>query len=282
MRRYSKLICALAFAAAGLSARGATPETLSALGRGRDLFGFGRWSDARHEFLAARESLAADDLAERQQIDFYLAACAVELGDTDAEAMLRNFEVRYPGSVYANDVRFSLGSYYCAAGDATRAREAFAATDYRRLTAQRRVQYDVRMGYVAFMEGDYAEAYAHFDRVPARSEYADHATYYRAYIDYAEGRTDRAKKAFEALERSDAYRAVVPYYLLQIEYREGNYRYVVDHGEELARRAVPERRAEIERVVAESWFRLDDYNRTIEHLEAFLDAGGTADRDTDY
>lgn len=282
MRRYSKLLCALAFAAAGLSARGATPETLSALGRGRDLFGFGRWSDARHEFLAARETLAADDLAERQQIDFYLAACAVELGDGDAEAMLRRFEVRYPGSVYANDVRFSLGSYYCAAGDAKRAREAFAATDYRRLTAQRRVQYDVRMGYVAFMEGDYAEAYAHFDRVPARSEYADHASYYRAYIDYAEGRTDRAKQAFLALERSDAYRAVVPYYLLQIEYREGNYRYVVEHGEELARRAVPERRAEIERVVAESWFRLDDYNRTIEHLQAFFDAGGTADRDTDY
>ena len=107
MRRYSKLLCVLAFASAGLSARGATPETLSALGRGRDLFSFGRWADARHEFLSARETLEAEDLAERQQIDFYLAACAVELGDGDAEAMLRRFEVRYPGSVYANDVRFS-------------------------------------------------------------------------------------------------------------------------------------------------------------------------------
>ena len=282
MRRYSKLLCVVAFAASGLAARGATPETLSALGRGRDLFGFGRWSDARHEFLAARATLSADDRAECQQIDFYLAACAVELGDSDAEAMLRDFEVRYPGSVYANDVRFSLGSYYCSTGDMKRAREAFERTDRRRLAPRRRVQYDIRMGYVSFTEGDRVAAYDYFGRVPSDSEYADHARYYRAYIDYAEGRTERAKEAFLALERSDAYGDVVPYYLLQIEFREGNYRYVVDRGGALSARAVPERRAEIERVVAESWFRLDDYNRTIEHLQAFFDAGGAADRDTDY
>ena len=282
MRRYFKLLCVVAFAASGLAARGATPETLSALGRGRDLFGFGRWSDARHEFLAARATLSADDRAECQQIDFYLAACAVELGDSDAEAMLRDFEVRYPGSVYANDVRFALGSYYCSTGDMKRAREAFERTDRQRLAPRRRVQYDIRMGYVCFTEGDRAAAYDYFGRVPSDSEYADHARYYRAYIDYAEGRTERAKEAFLALERSDAYGDVVPYYLLQIEFREGNYRYVVDRGGALAARAVPERRAEIERVVAESWFRLDDYNRTIEHLQAFFDAGGAADRDTDY
>ena len=33
-------------------------------------------------------------------------------------------------------------------------------------------------------------------------------------------------------------------------------------------------RAELERVVAESWFRLEDFNRTLEHLAAFRKAGG--------
>ncbi len=216
------------------------------------------------------------------EADYYLAACAVELGNTDAEAALTDFEAHYPGSVYANDVRFSLGSYYCSIDDMKRARQAFEQTNYKALDAAQRERYDVRMGYVEFADGNYPKAYDYFGRIGSRSKYADHAQYYRAYIDYAEGRYGLAKQEFTALDRSDAYRAVVPYYLLQIEFREGNYRYVVDHGDELVQRAVPERRTELERVIAESWFHLEDYNRTITHLDAYAAAGGEMNRDAAY
>lgn len=282
MRKIGTLLLTFALAACAVSLRAAAPDQIAALQRGRELFGFGRWSDARHELLRARQSLAPEDRAARQQIDFYLAACAVELGSADAEGALRDFETHYPGSVYGNDVRFSLGSFYCAGGDMKRAREYFSKTDYRSLSASRREQYDVRMGYVAFSEGDYAGAYDLFDRIGSRSEYADHALYYKSYIDYTAGRYGRARQGFSSLQHSDAYKPVVPYYLLQIEFREKNYRYVVEHGEELSRRAVPERRAELERVIAESWFHLGDYNRTLDHLDAFRAAGGQTDRDGSY
>lgn len=217
-----------------------------------------------------------------QSIDYHLAACAVELGSRDAEAALLDFEQRYPGSVFANDVRFSLGSYYCTQSDFERARDCFERTDYKALDRSRREQYDVRMGYVAFTEGRYDQAYYYFDRIGSRSRYIDHARYYKAYIDYAEGRYGRARQGFEQLARSEAYGPVVPYYLLQIEFREGNYRYVVDHGDELMRKAVPARRAELARVVAESWFHLGDYNRTLEYLAVFEEAGGEPGRDENY
>ena len=273
-------ILALALCMPGVRAADSDPETL--MRRARDLFGYGRWSDARHEFLRAKKAVAPSELLLSQEIEYYLAACAVELGSPDAEGALLAFEARYPESVYTNDVRFSLGSFYCSVGNMDRARDAFERTDYRTLSPQRREQYDIRMGYVEFTEGDYRKAYEHFDRIGSRSEYADHARYYRAYIDYAEGRYGVAKQGFNSLLRSDAYRAVVPYYLLQIEFREGNYRYVVEHGDELARNAVPERRAELERVIAESWFRLEDFNRTLEHLAAYRSAGGEMDRDACY
>lgn len=260
----------------------AAAERPAALDRGRELFGFGRWSDARHEFLRARQETAPDDRAARMETDFYLAACAVELGSADAEAALRDFEERYPGSVYTNDVRFSLGSFHCSAENMKRAREYFEKTDYRALAAPRREQYDIRMGYVEFADGNYPKAYEHFDRIGSGSEYADHACYYKSYIDYAEGRYGRAKQGFASLTRSDAYRAVVPFYLLQIEFREGNYRYVVREGDALARKAVPERRAELERVIAESWFRLEEYDKAIDHLKAFTASGGELDRDGSY
>lgn len=278
------LSCCLLFSLYSLRAAtsGPGPTVDADLRRGAELFDFGRWSDARHAFMQAREKAAPDDRATRQQIDFYLAACTVELGSLDAEAALRDFEARYPGSVYGNDVRFSLASFYCAAGNRTRAREYFDKTDYRSLSPQRREQYDIRMGTVEFADGNYRKAYEHFDRIGSRSEYADHALYYKSYIDYAEERYGRARQGFSSLAHSDAYKAVVPYYLLQIEFREGNYRYVVEHGEELARRAVPDRRAELERVIAESWFHLEEYNKTLDHLDAFRTAGGETDRDACY
>lgn len=282
MRKFRISLLTLALAACAFGAQAAGPEIETLAGRARDLFDYGRWSDARQEFLRVRAALTPSDRLLAQEADFYLAACAVELGSPDAEGALREFAERYPESVYANDVRFALGSFYCAAGNMEKAREAFAQTDYKALSAPRREQYDIRMGYVAFAGGDYRKAYDYFDRIGSRSEYADHARYYKAYIDYAEGRYGRAKQAFTALLRSDAYRDVVPYYLMQIEFREGNYRYVVENGETLARRAVPERRAELERVVAESWFRLEDFNRTLEHLAAFRKAGGEMDRDASY
>jgi len=250
--------------------------------RGRDLFDFGRWADARHEFLAARALLDPEALAEAEEIDYFLAVCAVELGSKDAEGALLRFLAEHPRSTRNNDVRFALGSYYCAQGDMRRAREVFRKTDCKALSGPRREQYDIRMGCVEFADRNFAEAYGYFDRIGPHSRYADHALYHKAYIDYAEGRFGRAKQEFSALAQSDSYRDLIPYYLLQIEFREGNYRYVVTQGEALVGRAVPERRAELERVIAESWFRLDDFGRTVEHLEAFRAAGGECDRDANY
>lgn len=282
MRKKELLLFALALCLCGPVVRAATPETLRFITRGRELFDFGRWSDARHEFVQARERLEPSDLQERQLVDYYLAACAVELGGRDAAAALHEFERRYPGSTYANDVRFSLGSYYCSAGDMQRAWEYLEKTDYHALSASRRERYDMRMGYVQFSRGDYPAAYGYFDRIAPASEYADHALYFKSYIDYTEGKDGRAKQGFERLTRSGAYRDLAPYFLLQLEFREGNYGYVTEHGPQLALRAVPERRAEIERVVAEAWFRQEDYNRTVEHLREYVAAGGEADRETCY
>lgn len=253
-----------------------------ALARGRELYDFGRWADARHAFTEASRQLAPTDLAHQEEVAYYLAACAVELGSADAEQALRNFMRDYPGSTFNNEVRFALGSYHCARGDMAQARQAFAACDYKALSRSQRERYDLRMGYAAFSEKNYSEAYAYFNRMADESPYADHATYYRAYIDYAEERLPQAKSGFQQLTTSDAYGELAPYYLLQIEFREGNYQYVVDQGEPLAARAAGERKAELERVLAEAWFHLENYEQSLAHLDRYRAAVESTDRDTDY
>lgn len=250
--------------------------------RGRELYEFGRWSDARHAFRQAQTLLTPAHGEACEEVDFYLAVCAVELGSADAEQALVAFSERYPGSTRNNAVRYALGSYYCTKGEMAKARASYEACDYKALSRAERDRYDIRMGYVAFTEGQFEEADSYFARIDAKSEYVDHATYYRAYIDYLEGRLDEAKEGFTRLQASTAYGALAPYYLLQIEFRQGNYRYVVEQGETLVAQATGERRAELERVMAESWFHLEDYHKTLAHLDAFRAAGGTENRDSDY
>ena len=124
MRKFRISLLTLALAACAFGAQAAGPEIETLAGRARDLFDYGRWSDARQEFLRVRAALTPSDRLLAQEADFYLAACAVELGSPDAEGALREFAERYPESVYANDVRFALGSFYCAAGNMEKAREA--------------------------------------------------------------------------------------------------------------------------------------------------------------
>ena len=283
MFRDLTLLLTLSLGAFGIpAAHAVTPETRIVIERGRSLFDHGRWSDARREFLAARGELSPVDAYELQYVDYYLAACAVELESKDAEAALRDFSANYPASVFNNDVRFSLGSLYCAQGDMARAKQVFAQTDYKALAAPRRERYDVRMGYAEFSDGNLDAAYDYFGRIGSRSRYADHALYYRSYIDYAQGRYGRAKQGFRSLASSEAYGPLVPYYLLQIEFREGNYRYVVEEGEKLLARSAPQSRRDVERVIAESWFRLEEYDKAAAHLAAYVAFGGEMGRDENY
>ena len=127
MRKFRISLLTLALAACAFGAQAAGPEIETLAGRARDLFDYGRWSDARQEFLRVRAALTPSDRLLAQEADFYLAACAVELGSPDAEGALREFAERYPESVYANDVRFALGSFYCAAGNMEKGPRGFRA-----------------------------------------------------------------------------------------------------------------------------------------------------------
>ena len=138
------------------------------------------------------------------------------------------------------------------------------------------------MGYVAFAEKNYEEAETYFARIRPESEYADHATYYKAYIEYVRGEYASSKKAFTSLKSSDAYAELVPYYLLQIEYKEGNYPYVVKEGEVLLPKSSKEQARDLQRIIAESWFRMNNFRKAADYIRAFEKSGGKMERNENY
>lgn len=257
-------------------------EPQSSLKRGVELFDAGRWCDARHQFIKVRDMLPSTAVTERQTAEFYLVMCAVQLGEEDIEAQMLNFMRCYKGSTYNNDIYFALAMYYCTRNEYGKAREEFANVNYKILTPAEREQFDIRMGYIEFLDKNYDIAYDYFGRVGVSSEYADHATYYKAYIEYLRGEYVTSKKNFTSLKSSEAYGELVPYYLLQIEYKEGNYPYVVKEGEALLPKSSSAQAKDLQRIIAESWFRMNNFRKAADYIRAFEKSGGEMERDENY
>ena len=257
-------------------------ESSASITRGVELFDMGRWSDARHQFVRVRETLPSTAIAERQMADYYLVMCAMQLGEVDAERQMIDFMKRHKGSTYNNNISYALALHYCTRNDYAKAREIFAKVNYKILTRDEREKYDVRMGYIEFVDKNYDAAYDYFDRIGVGSEFADHATYYKAYIGYVRGDYASSKRMFSLLKSSEAYGELVPYYLLQIEYKEGNYPYVVKEGEALLPKSSKEQARDLQRVMSESWFRMNNFRKAADFIRAFSKSGGEMGRNENY
>ncbi len=247
-----------------------------------ELYQDGRWIDARLKLLKVREELNNDNPYDFECIDFYLAMCAIELDSSNAEEYLNDFESRYPASTYLNNIRFAKAMMYCSDERYSEAQELFESVNYASLTRQEQEGYNVRMGYIYFLDKNYTDAKKHLSEIDAKSPVYDHALYYISYIDYIEGNNSAAHKGFTSLLKSDAYSAVAPFYLLQIEFNEGKYSEVLVDGEKLYGRSTEMRRRELVRSMAEAAFRLEDYSKAISYMERYKNSGGSMGREENY
>ncbi len=263
--------------------RAQSPSVDRQIERAISLYNFGHWIEARTELGRVRESLSTvRDRLRFERIDYYLALCDAELKMKDSEARLRRFLAEHHGSFYANDVQYQLGAHYCMLGDDAMAESELSKVNYDALTPRQKDRYDLRMGYMTFMRGDYAASERYFSRIAPTSEYADHATYYNSYMAYARGEYDVARRGFVALGSSPIYRDLMPFYTMQIDFKSGDYRAVVEAGDALMQRTTPEQTLQINRMMAESWFQLDDYSAAVKYLNAYRSDKGQMGRVENY
>ena len=250
--------------------------------RATSLIEHGRFAEARRSLTLLRERVPIDDEVLVRHIDFELALCAAELRDNDTEKILLAFLRRYPESVHVNDVRFLLAMYHCEREEYTMARKYLDRVSYTTLAASDKEKYNMRMGYIEFVSGNYDKAYKLFSTLSPSGNYADHGVYYKSYIHYARGEYKEAYSGFDSLRKSDNYAKVIPYYLFQIEFARGNYQYVVKNGDELLKQSVEGERTELMRVIAEAWYRLQGYNKSFAYMLMYQRGGGKMGREEHY
>jgi TolA-binding protein len=254
-------------------------DSSSHLARGLELIRMGQWHAAEHELGKVR--IAELSEIERVEIEYRMAECAAMLRKDDAVQALVAFRVKYPESVYDRDAALLLGDVMYDIGDYADAAEAYSSVDYSKSDSDRRSESNFKHGYSLFMTGRNGEAAQMFDMVSG-GKYAEHALYYKSYIDYTSGRYGEAERGFRELESSAAYKPIVPFYLLQIEFLKGNYDYVTAHGDELLAASDGARAADMARILSESWFHKENYPAALKYMERYVALGGRMGRGEKY
>lgn len=252
----------------------------NSLQRGVDLYEKQMYNAAQVEFRNAYTQ--NPELLNREQLAFYRAMCAAQLSQPNAEQLIDNFSADFPRSIYLDQINMMLADIYYMRGDYKKAADIYSTINILEVTKESRDEYLFKFGHSLFNEQEYDKSYAQLRQVGKNSIYASHVKYHIAYMDYIKGNYNVAKRQFIELADAPSYSSIVPFYLLQIEFLQSNHQYVVDNGTQLLKAVHGDRAKEITRVLAESWFNLDDYSQALDYIVSYQDLGGDMDREEMY
>jgi tetratricopeptide (TPR) repeat protein len=162
----------------------------------KDLFEKQKYVQAQQNFFKVIDTkLISDDI--RNDAEFYIALCAYELTNDDAENLLILFAKNHPENINARLCNYYLGNLYYRNHQFKQALAWYEKTDFTFLKKEQRNEYQFKKGYCYFLKNNFEKAKSLFAEVKdVDNKYASSATYYYSHIAYTEKKYDVALKGF--------------------------------------------------------------------------------------
>lgn len=246
---------------------------------GLELFNKQKYGAAQKEFQKVIESTEAIADESRTNSEFYIAYCAAELFNKDAEYLLIHFLKKYPESPKYASAVIELGNYFYRQKKYKKAIEWMEKADKTLMSSDDLPQYYFRLGYSYYMTNDYEKATKAFNEIKdTDSKYGSAATYYYAHMAYVNKNYETALKNFLKLKDSEAFAPVVPYYIAQIYFLQGKHDELLSYAPALLDSAGAKNGLEIGRMVAESYYRKGNYKEAIPYLADYEHNSAAAGR----
>ena len=235
-----------------------------------ELFNKGKYGAARDLFAKTTERISDPESKIRINSEYYMAICALELFNPDAEKLLTAFIVNYPTHSLQGTASFQMGNLQYRKRDYKEALVWYNRVDLYDLTAEQRVELQFKTGYSHFMNDDFQQAKQYFfDIRNPQSVYYSPATYYYGHISYSEGNYETALIYFQRLKDDDNFGPIVPYYITHIYFLQEKYDELLAFAPPLLEQANTRRAAEISRMIGEAYYNKGDYAQAIPFLEEY-------------
>jgi Uncharacterized protein conserved in bacteria len=261
---------------------------------GMELYERGKFSSASAQFdrveaLRTKSNLQLDETEElsllKENVRYYQAVCALELGESDAENRFLKYIKDFPVSANAKAAYFQIGKSYYAKKDYVKALEWFNKIDSKNLAGKENVEYRFKYGYASFMTKDYKTAKPLFEGLKdQKTEFQEASIYYYAYLSYLDAEYKTALNEFERLNGSKQFENSYPYYITALYFLDKRYDDVLDYALPILSRTKQENETEMFRIIAATYFIKGDLKTSKDYYDKFQakDQGKTQNNQDSY
>ena len=248
-----------------------------------ELYINGKYQLAQTSFSQIMEEEKNYSVNEIENACYYHALCAIELLNPDAEFFTTNFIEKYPSSGRRDQLEFETGRFFYRKKEFEKALYWFEKVDVKNIKQQDRDEFYFSRGYCNFEFDSIDKARINFYEIKDKEGiYASSSLYYYSHINYSQGNYQTALEGFDALRNDSTFSSIVPYYISQIYFLQNRYEDVIDFASDFLDHVTEKRKAEVARIIAESYFKLKQYKEAIPYYNIYTENSNVFTEDDYY
>lgn len=211
---------------------------------------------------------------------YYLAVSAIRTDDPTAEQKIEKFIKDYPTSSKRNRAYLDVAEYYFNYGDYNRAKGWFEKVNRSGFSYNQLEKFQFQYGYTLFKTNDYAAAKQYFEKLRTSAQYGADAKYYIGYMAYQSDDYNQATELFEEAKQQGSKREM-SYFLSDMNFKLGNFQKAIDLGLEKLPKSNRLEQSQLNKIIGESYFNLEQYDKAIPYLQNYQGQRGKWNN-TDY
>ena len=228
-----------------------------------------QWGAARHTFESYLQEDPRQDL-QATEAKYYVALCALNLYNDDAEALTENFIRRHESHPKALLAYYELGRFYYNDKKYNKAASYYEKVNTAQLTQPQREEIDFNLAYTYFSNKQFDKALDRFNKLKrSDNRYTYAASYYAGYIYFTRNEFDQAIYDLQRAEKNEAYTEIVPAIIGNIYYRQGQYDKLISYAEQKAAAGRNRNKTELDLLTAEAYYKKGEYAKAAEKFEEY-------------
>ncbi len=274
-RIFCLAICYISIFAAHAQQTQIYADAEAALKKGIELFDEKNYLSAREKFeeiyKQPKTAVSHTNEVMMQNLEYYIAVCATEVNDKDAEQLLLGYFKKYHETDKRRLIYFYLGKYYYRNNNYTDAITYFTKINIDDLNNDQIYDYKFQLAYSYFTKKKFAEAKPLFSSVKdIKDKYFYPATYYYAFICFYTKDYNEALKSFSLIEDSKMYASVIPYYIAQIYYIRKDFDKVISYVTKSLENPTVLYKEEMRFMLGQVYFQRSDYVKALPLIENYV------------
>lgn len=212
--------------------------------------------------------------SKREAAQFFDNVIGVILQKNYAEKGLEAFMQEYPNSAYFAQANLPLADYYLAQKDFAKALEMLQKVNQYQLSTEENTQYILKLGYAKFVTGDSRGAIDALETAYKSGDISEKndIAFMLGHLYYEDQQNEKAFEYFDEIKNQEKYANIVRPYYVQLYYNQKNYDQAISEGNQLLNYNISEDyKAEVHKIIGESYFKKNDYSAAYPHLKTYLD-----------